>query len=231
MRVALVLLLTPLAAQAQVLPRPGLGNPHIQSVTYAEGQVVTLQTAPGYQLTLEFAADEHIENVALGDSGAWQVAANKRGDRLFLKLIQPGVSTNMVVVTDTRTYSFDLSPLSEPRPDMAYTVQFLYPPPAAEGAASAAGSAAQLGRYKLRGTESLRPVGMHDDGVHTYIEWPADRALPAIYAINDAGKESLVNGMMRDGYIVIDSVQPRLVFRIDRRSATATRTSANVANR
>jgi type IV secretion system protein VirB9 len=224
MRVALVLLLTPLAAQAQVLPHPGLGNPHVQSVTYAEDQVVTLQSAPGYQLTIEFAADEHIENVAVGDSGAWQVAANKRGDRLFLKLIRPEVKTNMVVVTDTRVYSFDLLPLNGPQPDMAYTVRFLYPSPAsAASAAGAANGEARPRRYKLRGAGSLWPVGMHDDGVHTYIEWPADRALPAIYAINDSGKESLVNGMMRDGRIVIDSIQPKLVFRIDNHSATATR--------
>jgi type IV secretion system protein VirB9 len=224
MRIALVLLLTPLAAQAQVLPRPGLGNPHVQSVTYAEDQVVMLQSAPGYQLTVEFAADEHIENVAVGDSGAWQVTANKRGDRLFLKLIEPGVTTNMVVVTDARAYSFDLSPLGEARPDMAYTVRFVYPSPtSAANVPDAANGEAKLGRYKLRGTDGLRPAGMHDDGVHTYIEWPVDRALPAIYAINDQGKESLVNGMMRDGRIVIDSVQPKLVFRIDNRSATATR--------
>ncbi|MET0308341.1 MAG: TrbG/VirB9 family P-type conjugative transfer protein [Sphingomonas sp.] len=220
MRLALVLLLTPLAAQAQVPPRPGLGNPHVQSVTYAEDQVVLLQAAPGYQLTVEFAADEHIENVAIGDSGAWQVAANKRGDRLFLKLLQPGVTTNMVVVTDTRSYSFDLAPLSQPQPDMAYTVRFLYPSPP-QGANTA--PEAQVGRYKLSGSKNLMPAGMHDDGVHTYIEWPVDRSLPAIYAVNDQGKESLVNGMMRDGRIVIDSIQPRLVFRIDNSSATATR--------
>ncbi|MBC9032999.1 TrbG/VirB9 family P-type conjugative transfer protein [Sphingomonas sp. JC676] len=224
MRIALVLLLAPLAAQAQVLPRPGLGNPHVQSVTYADDQVVTLQAAPGYQLTVEFAADERIENVALGDSGAWQVSANKRGDRLFLKLIQPGVATNMVVITDTRAYSFDLAPLGEAQPDMAYTVRFLYPSPVQAGAAAEnAKGEAPLGRYRLRGVESLRPAGMHDDGTHTYIEWPVDRPLPAIYAINDSGNESLVNGMMRDGRIVIDSVQPKLVFRIDNRSATATR--------
>jgi type IV secretion system protein VirB9 len=220
MRLALVLLLTPLAAQAQVLPRPGLGNPHVQSVAYAEDQVVLLQAAPGYQLTVEFAADEQIENVAVGDGGAWQVTANKRGDRLFLKLLQPGVTTNMVVVTDARSYSFDLSPLSQPQPDMAYTVRFLYPSPSQSANAA---PEAQVGRYKLRGAKNLMPAGMHDDGVHTYIEWPADRSLPAIYAVNDQGKESLVNGMMRDGRIVIDSIQPRLVFRIDNSSATATR--------
>jgi hypothetical protein len=31
------------------------------------------------------------------------------------------------------------------------------------------------------------------------------------------GKETLVNGMMRDGRMVIDSIQQRLVFRIDKR--------------
>ena len=52
---------------------------------------------------------------------------------------------------------------------------------------------------------------------------PPSSTLPAIYAINDAGKETLVNGMMRDGRMVIDSVQQKLVFRIDNRKATAER--------
>lgn len=227
--IALPLLLPPVAALAQArppLPPPPLApaNPRFQSVEYAPDTVFTLRAAPGYQVLVELAPDERIENIALGDSGAWQVTANKRGDRLFVKAIQSGVTTNMTIITDARLYAFELVPLPAPEPDMAYTLRFRYPDPAA--AAAAASAEVQAGRYKMQGARALIPSGMHDDGVHTYIEWPAGRTLPAVYAVNDQGKETLVNGMMRDGRMVIDSVQQKLIFRIDGRKATAMRVMA-----
>ncbi|MGH6781007.1 MAG: TrbG/VirB9 family P-type conjugative transfer protein, partial [Sphingomonadaceae bacterium] len=80
-----------------------------------------IQAAPGYHVTIEFGSDERIENVAVGDSGAWQVTANRRGDFLFVKPIQAGVTTNMTVVTDVRLYAFELVPLYGLSSEMAYT--------------------------------------------------------------------------------------------------------------
>jgi type IV secretion system protein VirB9 len=211
------------AAQGQLRPQPGSGSPHLQFVDYGPDQVVSLQAAPGYQVTVELAPDERIENVAVGDSGAWQVTANHRGDRLFIKAVQPGITTNMVVVTDARVYSFDLVPLFSAQADMAYIVRFRYPSdkPSVSGPLTTA--EIELGRYRVRGSDTLKPNTIHDDGVHTYIDWPADQPLPAIYAMNAQGQEMLVNGNMRDGVMVLDSVQPNLVFRIDGKRATATR--------
>jgi type IV secretion system protein VirB9 len=84
-------------------------------------------------------------------------------------------------------------------------------------------AAATPGRYKLSGDKALRPAAIDDDGVHTYIAWGPDQTLPAIFAIDDKGNETLVNGMTRDGRFVIDAVANKLVFRIDRQTATAVR--------
>jgi type IV secretion system protein VirB9 len=211
-------------AQAAPLPLPLPPNPRFQSIEYSPDTVFTLRAAPGYQIVVELAPDERIENVAVGDSSGWQVTANRRGDRLFVKAVRGDVTTNMTVITDTRLYSFELVPLPGPQPDMAFALRFSYPTPAAPPTDTA--SEAQLGRYKMRGAKPLIPSGMHDDGIHTYIEWPPGRTLPAVYAVNDQGKETLVNGMMRDGRMVIDSIQSKLVFRIDDRSATAVRVTA-----
>jgi type IV secretion system protein VirB9 len=229
----LVLALTPLSAAAQVRPQPGQGDPRVQSVEYNAEQVVLLQAAPGYQVTIELAPDEHIENVAVGDSGAWQVTANKRGDHIFIKPLQTGISTNMVVVTDVRVYAFELAPLGAPQPDMAYTVRFRYPSPSVTAATATATAAAGVtdvpkgevprGRYRVSGDKAIRPSGIDDDGAKTYIEWPADRSLPAVYAIDAKGNEMLVNGNMRDGIYVIDSVVAKLVFRLDKQIARASR--------
>ena len=224
MRVALVLLalLMPIAAVAEVRPSPGAGDPRIQSVLYDTNQVVQLQVATGFQLTVEFALDERIENVAVGDSGAWQVTSNKRGDHLFIKAVQSGITTNLTVVTDARSYMFDLAPLYGPLPDMAYTVRFTYPPTAVATVADAA-PVVEPGRYKLGGTRAIRPSQIDDDGEKTYIVWSADKPLPAIFAIDEKGREMLVDGYMRDGQYVIDSVKPKLLFRLDKDLASAVR--------
>jgi type IV secretion system protein VirB9 len=226
--IALALAGAPLPASAQIRPQPGTGDSRIQSVEYDASQVVQIQAAPGYQVTLELGSDEQIENVAVGDSGAWQVTANRIGSRLFIKPIQSGVTTNMTVVTNVRTYAFELAPLFGPSPEMAYTIRFRYP---AAAAASASAEAELIieGRYRLSGERTLRPSRISDDGRHTYIEFPRDQAIPAIYAVDERGGESLVNGMMRDDLFVIDSVVPRLVFRIDQHVARATRLAPQAA--
>jgi type IV secretion system protein VirB9 len=221
--VALALIAAP--AVAQVRPTPGPGDPRIQTVDYSPDQVVQLSGAPGYQLTVEFGPDEQIENVAVGDSAAWQVTPNRRGDHLFVKPLQSGVSTNMTVVTSVRVYLFELAPLFGASADMAYTVRFRYPG-SETATAEAAPTGAVEGRYRVSGARELRPSRIGDDGTHTYIEWPAESALPAVYALNDAGQEMLVNGAMRDDMFVIDSVVPRLVFRIDQHVARADRVNA-----
>ncbi|HMC91032.1 MAG TPA: TrbG/VirB9 family P-type conjugative transfer protein [Allosphingosinicella sp.] len=206
---------------AQVKPKPGAGDPRIQFVDFAPDQVVQLQGAAGYQVTVELSSDEQVENVAVGDSNAWQVTANRRGDHLFVKAIAGGVATNMTVVTSVRLYNFELVPATGSG-DMAYTVRFRYPN-AAGASSDDAPSAAGEGRYRLGGDKALRPSEISDDGRHTYVRWPRDRALPAVYAMSDTGQEMLVNGMMRDDVFVIDSVSQKLVFRIDKAVATASR--------
>ena len=209
----------PLAAQVRPQPEPG-GDPRIQTVAFAPDQVVLIEGSPGYHITLELSPDERVETVALGDSSSWQVTANRRGDLLFVKALASGVTTNMTVFTNVRTYNFDLAPVSTGQ--MAYTVRFTYPPTAA--AEEELADPAAEGRYRLGGDKALRPSEISDDGVHTYIRWPKDRALPAVYAVTDSGAEMLVNGMMReDDLFVIDSISRKLVFRIDGNTATATR--------
>lgn len=217
---AALTLLVPAMLAAQLRPQPGSGDPRLQTIVYDAEQVVQLQAALGYQVTVELGSDEHIENVAVGDSGAWQVSANRRGDHLFIKAVEAGVATNMTVVTSVRLYTFELMPFFGSVEEMAYTVRFLYAAPAEAEQEPSAGSE---GHYRLTGKQSLRPSTIRDDGQKTYLQWPRDSALPAVYAVDAAGQEVLVNGNMRNDVFVIDSIVPHLVFRIDRSVAQAVR--------
>lgn len=206
---------------AQVRPRPGLGDPHIQTVEYRADQVVLLEAAPGYQLAIGLSPDEQIQTIAVGDAGAWQVTTNRSGDHLFVKLAGNGDATNMTVTTSVRQYVFELVALQSPSPSMAYTVQFQYPKPLPSRVGVSQTNV--VGRYKLSGALTLRPSLISDDGERTFVEWPKGVDLPAVYAIDSKGRETLINGLMREDRLVIDSIAPALVFRIDRKVAYARR--------
>ncbi|MDE2595687.1 MAG: TrbG/VirB9 family P-type conjugative transfer protein [Sphingomonadales bacterium] len=98
-------------------------------------------------------------------------------------------------------------------------------PPSAEPAPPA------MTTYRLSGAALLRPSRIGDDGVHTYIEWPEDRPLPAVFALNAHGDEEMVDGYMRGGLYTIDRINPRLVFRLDKAKAQAIRNAPVEARR
>ena len=208
-------------AQAQVLPEPSGGDPRIQAVDYRRDQVVQIGGAPGYQTTIALAPDEQIQNIAVGDSGAWQVSANRSGNILFVKPVQGGVDTNMTIVTNARFYAFDLVAAGNSQPP--YEVRFRYPAEEGAQAPDTATPAEQIGRYRLGGSRMLRPDWISDDGEKTWIRWREDVALPAVFIVDESGRERLANGNMRGDLYVIDSVHAHLMFRIDRETAHARR--------
>jgi type IV secretion system protein VirB9 len=213
------LLIAPVA-QAQT----GSGDIRIQSIEYRNNQVVRVRTTPGFQLTIELAPDEMVQSMALGDNSAFQVSANKAGDHLFIKPLQADISTNLTVVTDVRTYNFELTSTGEASADLPYAIRFTYPNLASPPPMSPTSSAGVTkGRYRLKGDRALRPKAISDDGLKTYIEWPADGALPAVYSLERDGRETLANGNMRGAFFVIDGVARRLIFRVDHHRAQAVR--------
>lgn len=213
-------------AAAQVRPVPGTGNPRLQSVDYDPQQIVQLEGSPGYQLTVELSPDEQVQNVALGDGGAWQVSINQKGDHLFIKPVAP-VPTNMTVITSVRVYHFELAPAAGA--EAPWHVRFRYPdvteaPPSADSEyVDVSPLKRASSRYRVGGDRTLRPDSVTDDGEHTYISWARDKAIPAVYSISQSGEETLANGGMRDDVYVVDGVPGKLLFRIDGRTAQAVR--------
>ena len=219
--VAVFIACAPLAALAQ---QPA--DPRIQLVDYDPDKVTPIKGQVGYQLMIEFAPEERIENVSIGDSMAWQVTPNRRANILFLKPVEGGV-TNMTVVTDLRRYVFDLAvqPKDSPTP-APYTLRFVYPqvaiaqpvreaPAEPERPPTVANAA-----YAVTGAKESSPVRVFDDGTMTYFEWSEGGALPAIFAVNPDGSESLVNFVVRGRFIVVDQLAQRFSLRNGPRVAT-----------
>ena len=215
----LVALLCALGAPAfgEVTPQAGNGDPHIQSVAYDGEQVVGLHVAMGFALTVQFAPDERIETVSLGDSAAWGVQVNHRADQLVIRPTGAAPPTNMTVTTDQRTYAFSLYGAAPGEGVQPYLVSFTFAAPPAP-ARKASGAA----HYRLHGEKALWPAAINDDGTFTTLRWPADAALPAVYQADD-GAPALVNGTMRDGAYVVEGVHTRVLFVAGKARASATR--------
>ena len=216
-------------------PALAASDPRLKSVHYENDKVVSVQGRLGYQSMIEFGNGEQIENVAVGDSSAWQVTPNKRANLLFLKPLFAKAKTNMTVVTDQRTYLFDLSVASTGAP--LYNLRFTYgerPPQAQpqqrriaypELLANASGAAPAVTHPKLnydwkrKGKKDLLPARTYDDGRSVYLQWKAGVPMPALFARDSEGRESLVNYRQVGAFIVIDQVPHALVMRLGKKSA------------
>lgn len=200
-----------------VVPQPGPGDPRIHLVQYDPEEVVELKVALGYQLSVEFDPAEKIENVAIGDSLGWQVTPNRRANLLFLKPMSARPQTNMTVITNLRRYNFELSvrPRSAAR-SAPFSVRFLYAPPVVAYIAPPPPPPPPVERnasYSYQGSAKTLPVKVFDDGLDTYFSFREAEDLPAIFAVDPDGGESVVNTRQRSGYLVVDRVARGFVLR------------------
>ena len=211
---SLALLAAPAIA---VVPRPGDGDPRIHVVTYFPNEVVELRGVLGFQLSVEFDPQERIENVAIGDSLGWQVTPNRKANLLFLKPMASRPDTNMTVVTNLRRYNFQLSVRAKTASKtVPYSVRFLYPEAALAVAEPPPPTPPPVDRnhaYSYKGSTKTLPARLFDDGQATYFEFKGQEDLPAIFAIEPGGEESVVNSHVLDGYIVVDRLAPAFVLR------------------
>ena len=233
---ALAVLAVPAAASAD--------DARIVEKFYDAGKVVRIEGKTKVQATIQFGEDEHIENVAIGDSQAWQVTPNKRANLLFVKPLAASAATNMTVVTDRHTYLFDLVASNSAKP--LYVLKFTYPDepkpqmaaadaPTAEELAAASDPQAVTDPAALnfawagKGDRKLLPARTYDDGTATFLAWPAGSAVPAILIKDAAGTEGPVNFSVRGDVIVVDGVPREIVLRSGKQAATLTNSGPALA--
>ncbi|MDQ3139781.1 MAG: TrbG/VirB9 family P-type conjugative transfer protein [Pseudomonadota bacterium] len=211
------------ALTAARVPEPGAADPHIQSITYVADEVVLLQGAIGWQITLEFGPDERIENVSIGDALAWQVTPNKRARILFLKPLVKNAATNMTVVTDRRRYAFALQTTAR-FATTPWVVRFQYPAEVVEAIDEPPAPPPPVlnVNYIVAGHAEVRPSRVWDDGLMTYFEFVPEQAIPAIFANGPGKNEALVNSLTRGRVIVVQQRSGRFTLRSGERFATVT---------
>lgn len=100
----------------------------IKTYVYNPNEVYLLVVHTGFQSHIEFAKGEEIETISMGDSYAWKITP--LANRLFIKPLERNIRTNMTILTNRRTYQFDLVARElegEDDQDLVYVVRFYYP--------------------------------------------------------------------------------------------------------
>lgn len=97
----------------------------IRTFVYGKNDVYKVTTSFGYQTTIELEEDEKIRTISLGNSSSFKITPQK--NRIFVKTLQGGQLTNMVVITTKRTYQFELSSIIDSIEEIMYVVRFYHP--------------------------------------------------------------------------------------------------------
>jgi len=100
----------------------------IKTLIYNPNEIYTLNLKMGFQSIIEFSIDESVELISIGDPYPWKLTPIDR--RLFIKPIQIGTRTNLTVITNKRTYLFDITSdttSSNNDFDVIHVVRFFYP--------------------------------------------------------------------------------------------------------
>lgn len=211
---------------ATLLPeRAGFVNA-VQIYPYTEGAIYQLYAAPGSVTDIALQPGEALVAVASGDTARWVIgdtnsgAGDTRRTHILVKPYSAGLSTNLVITTDRRTYHLSLASMT--RTAMA-ALSWTYPQDAllamrrareqAEALAPVASglSIEQLHfNYAISGDRpNWRPLRAFDDGHQTFIEFPASLGTgeaPPLFIMGASGEVELVNYRLKDRFYVVDRI-------------------------
>ncbi|WEF31462.1 P-type conjugative transfer protein VirB9 [Pseudoduganella chitinolytica] len=237
-RFVCIALFLPTLALAELTPPKGAFDSRVRVVDYNPADVVRLSTFYGVSTHVQFADKETIKDVAVGDVEAWEIIP--RGTHLFIKPKAHKADTNVTVVTDKRVYQFAL--IVQPRkvrddtawrdPNLVFSLSFRYPDDEAAKATTLIKAmetkAAQIdmqGRmaeakkreenndYWVAGSSEVSPTAARDDGRFIYLTFSRNRDMPAVYAVDKDGAESLINTNVEGNAIVVQRMVRKLILR------------------
>ena len=176
---------------------------------------------------IEFAPKEKINTIYSPKPDAWQIVPVN--NRLFLKPIDDDADTTLTVMTNLRTYFFELhaqTPTGPFDPAITFYIKFRYPSgtdaKAKDSSANGDGSIIQYVvnkgpdlskaenfnfNYTVSGDYIITPIKIFDDGEFTYFEFrDKNGVMPAILSVDNSGYESIVNFRIVNQYLAVEGV-------------------------
>jgi type IV secretion system protein VirB9 len=197
----------------------------VQVYPFSENALYRLYAAPQEVSDIALQAGETLSAISAGDTVRWAVGDTSSGNgqskqvHVLVKPFAPNLKTNLVILTDKRTYHLALQ--STDHASMA-AVSWSYPDdglisakgentpaaPTATNIDSGVALDALNFRYAISGdTPPWKPLRAFDDGRKVYIEFPAridQGEAPPLFVVGPDGGSELVNYRVRGNYYVVD---------------------------
>jgi type IV secretion system protein VirB9 len=214
-------------AQASQMPRYLGTEKKFRSYIYNPNDVYRYIGHYTYQGFIELEEGETVGTISMGNPTLWLF--EHLGNRLFLKPVgEDNSETNMTVITNKRVYHFELvakeaKGISDK--DLIFVAKFVYPDEKdkniVEFSKSNASDEPDMRdltlynfNYQYTGEHLIAPIKVFDNDEFTYFQFSKKNAeVPAIFSVDAAGYESLVNFRSAGSYIIVERVSPQFTLR------------------
>ncbi|MBA3069129.1 MAG: P-type conjugative transfer protein TrbG [Hyphomonas sp.] len=228
---------------ARVEPTPDGYVNAVQIYPYTEGALYQLYTSPSQVSDIALQPGERLVSVSAGDTVRWVVGDTQSGSgpaaraHVLVKPVAPGLTTNLMIATDRRTYHLELTSL-----ETSYMAALSWHYPAdALSDLNARNARAQIAEsatvapdmrledlnfdYQIEGARpAWRPVRVFDDGRHVFIQMPDGLSAtdaPPLFVLGPRGEARLVNYRVKGSYYIVDYLFAEAELRLGQKPQTA----------
>ena len=120
-------------SRAEILNRntPMPSDTRIKTYVYNPNEIYQIKFMTNYQSILELQEGENVRIITFGNPAGWSTP-RLIDNQLFIKATEPGVKTNMIIITDRRKYFFEIMSSDEDSDSVSDAqitqyLQFFYP--------------------------------------------------------------------------------------------------------
>lgn len=192
---------------------------------YFPQQVFKIYTQLGFVTDIKLEPGEVVKYVGGGDTVRWQIDTATTGsvgrnvDHIYIKPMQNGINTNIVINTDKRSYQLIVEAGHAYNPMVSWIYPKsdveIYNEQQAKGYSSIDPTSLKFG-YKISNKDyKWSPAAVFRSENKTYFKMKSeikDTELPAIFAVDDEKKLLLVSYRFTDGYFIVDRVLDEAVL-------------------
>lgn len=214
---------------------PSAKENRIVRYTFSPDVIFRVLTVPTLHTHIELGEDEGVKELpVIGDSAQWRVSGGPRN--LYVKPLRNDLETSMTVVTNKRTYQFQLVSGRKDNSAVYQKVSFMYPDRdmeiklrkeadtavveaennrlAGQVIASNIDPASLDFGFDIIGEASFKPSAAYTDGKFTFLAMPKTQDSPAIFLLDDEGNPSLINYQVKANMIVVERAALRLLLKL-----------------
>ena len=210
---------------------PATMDSRVKTYIYNPQEVFPIVLHYGYHAHIDLQKNETVRDIVLGDPVGWQISI--QGNKIFLQTVSKEAHTNMTLITNRRTYEFDLIARNEEREiegrngekilvkdtdfDLAYSISFYYPEENSIVDNKQPEDAKKLSleisdlisgkvntNYVYSGDSEITPIAAFNDAKFTYLKFRDERFIPKIETTGS--KKKKVQIFSYNGYIIINDI-------------------------